>query len=104
MGRPGLEPDDVMPSNVILTNAGSVSVPDPPQEGAVMAEAPDFPRIYYAAAEPTGRIFESAEALRAAGGTWFKTPTEAADATAQDPAPAPDHTPEDEAPAPRRHR
>lgn len=70
-------------ANVILTNYGSVSLPDPPAEGAVMAEAPDFPRIYYAAAEPTGRIFESQEELRAAGGTWFKTPTEAADAAAK---------------------
>ena len=83
-----------MPSNVILTNAGSVSVPDPPAEGAVMADAPDFPRIYYAAAEPTGRIFESQEELRAAGGTWFKTPAEAADAAAK--AATPDPTSTDE--------
>lgn len=48
-----------------------------------MADAPDFPRIYYAAEEPTGRIFESQEELSAAGGTWFKTPAEAADAAAK---------------------
>lgn len=59
-----------------------------------MADAPDFPRIYYAAAEPTGRIFESQEELRAAGGTWFKTPAEAADAAAK--AQAPESTPTDE--------
>lgn len=57
-----------------------------------MSEAPDFPRIYYSAEEPTGRIFQSQEELTAAGGTWFKTPTEAAEAAPKAPAPpAPSH-------------
>lgn len=107
MGREGLESDHVM-ANVILTNHGSVSLPDPPPEGDVlMSEAPDFPRIYYSADEPTGRIFQTHEELTAAGGTWFKTPAEAADAAAKatEPAPAPESPPSDEgSSAPRSRR
>ena len=94
-------------ANVILTHHGAVPVPAPPPEGAVMAEAPDFPRIYYSAEEPTGRIFQSQEELTAAGGTWFKTPAEAADAAAQAP-PTPPPVPaprlEDDPPTRRSHR
>lgn len=41
-----------------------------------MAEAITFPRILYHATEPTGRIFESQEALDAAGPGWVQAPTE----------------------------
>lgn len=94
------------PMNVILTQHGSVPSPDPPAEGVVMAEAPDFPRIYYSAEEPTGRIFQSQEELTAAGGTWFKTPTEAADAAAKAPAAPPAQAPaaDDDPHTPRSRR
>ena len=71
-----------------------------------MAEAPDFPRIYYSVEEPTGRIFQTQEELTAAGGTWFKTPTEAADAAPKTPAPpAPPAPPaEDDPHTPRSRR
>ena len=101
MGRKGLVPHGM---NVILTQHGSVSLPAPPHEGDdPMADAPDFPRIYYAAEEPTGRIFESQDEISAAGGTWFKTPAEAADAAAT--AATPEPTPsEEEASPPTRSR
>ena len=97
-----------MAHNVILTHSGAVELPAPSLEGdAPMPEAPDFPRIYYAPTEPTGRIFASQEELRAAGGTWFKTPAEAADAAAQAP-PTPPPVPapelEDDPPTRRSHR
>lgn len=86
-------------ANVILTSHGSVSLPDPPAEGAVMPDAPDFPRIYYSATEATGRIFDTKADLDAArsDGPWFKTPTEAVDAAAKAATPEPtsegEHTP-----------
>lgn len=108
MGGAGLESHDLM-ANVILTQRGVVSVPAPPHEGEPpMADAPDFPRIYYSVEEPTGRIFQSQEELTAAGGTWYKTPTEAADAAAKAAeAPAPSHespTSEEGGTAPRSRR
>lgn len=69
----------------------------------------DFPHILYSAAEPTGRIFDTQEALDAASaeGPWFATPIEAADAAAKAAEPVPEPTPEpsEEEPPPRRsHR
>lgn len=73
-----------------------------------MSEAPDFPRILYSAAEPTGHLFDSQADFEAASaaGPWFKTPTEAADAAAKAPAPAPAPTPpaEDDPHTPRSRR
>lgn len=105
MGRAGLESHDLV-ANVILTQRGEVSLPAPPHEGdAPMADAPDFPRIFYHPTEPS-RIFESQEELTAAGGPWFKTPTEAADAAAKatEPAPPPAPEAEDEPHTPRSRR
>ena len=41
-------------------------------------EQPDFPRFYFSAQEPQGRIFNSQEEMDAAGGAsvWRKTPQE----------------------------
>lgn len=65
-----------------------------------MADA-DFPRILYSATEPS-RIFESQAEVDAAGGTWYRTPTDAADAAAK--AATPDPTPEGEHTPPRSRR
>ena len=82
-------------ANVILTSHGSVSLPAPPLEGeSPMAEAPDFPRILYSAAEPTGHLFDTQADYEAASaaGPWFKTPGEVTDAATKAPAPpAPSH-------------
>ena len=97
-----------MPNNVILTSHGSVSLPDPPPEGAVMAEAPDFPRILYSAAEPTGHLFDSQADYEAASaaGPWFKTPGEVTDAAAKAPVPpaAPAPPADDDPHTPRSRR
>lgn len=68
-----------------------------------------FPHILYSTAEPTGRIFDTQEALDAASaeGPWYMTPHEAADAAAQaaEPTPAPEPEPRAEETPPRRsHR
>ena len=41
-------------------------------------DQPDFPRFYFSAQEPQGRVFNSQEEMDAAGGAsvWKKTPTE----------------------------
>lgn len=48
-------------------------------------DQPEFPRYYFSAHEPQGRVFQNQQELDEAGGSrqWFKTPTEAADAAAQ---------------------
>lgn len=86
--------------NVILSTHGAVPVPAPPSERARMADA-DFPRILYSATE-SSRIFDSQAEVDAAGGTWYRTPTEAADAAAK--AATPDPTPEGESTPPRSRR
>ena len=52
-----------------------------------MAEEVIFPRWYYAASTPEGRVFNDQAALDAASaeGPWFMTPTEAAEAAATAP-------------------
>lgn len=67
-----------------------------------MAERLTFPRILYSPTEPS-RIFESADEVQAAGGDWFPTPTEAADATARAAAPE-DPAPTEAAPEPSHPR
>ena len=71
-----------------------------------MAEQIVFPRILYAATEPTGHLFESQAEVDAAGGTWFVTPTEAADAVAKPapPASSPEPQPSDEGSSTPRSR
>ena len=96
-------------ANVILTNYGAVSLPAPSLEGETpMAEAPDFPRILYSAAEPTGHLFDSQADYEAASaaGPWFKTPGEVADAAPKAPAPAPAPAPaaDDDPHTPRSRR
>lgn len=78
-----------MPTNVILTSGGVVTLPLP--EDAPMAETA-FPRIYYHASEPTGRIFASQDELDAAGPGWVQSPADIHEPPP--PAPeAPSHTP-----------
>lgn len=97
-------------ANVILTNSGYASAPepDPPAEGVPqMADEYVFPRYYFRKDEPAGRIFQTQEELDAAGGraVWKLTPTEVTE-DAQAPAPPPPAAPEaeDEPPTRRSHR
>lgn len=48
-------------------------------------DQPEFPRYYFSAQEPQGRVFNSQEELDQAGGAsvWKKTPTEVHDAQQQ---------------------
>lgn len=68
-----------------------------------MPEQPSFPRIYYSAAEPTGRIFETEEELKAAGPGWQPTPLTADAPPTPPPTPEPPHS-EDEPPPIRSRR
>jgi hypothetical protein len=65
-----------------------------------MADPMTFPRILYHRDEPTGRIFETAEALHAAGAGWVQHPSEL------QPTPAAETPPEEssESPTPRSRR